>query len=51
MDQENTKLNYFLFEDIHLILLMNMLTSGQAQIWGENLRECETFPPKFLLQQ
>lgn len=30
---------------------MNVLISGQAQIWGENLRERETFPLKFLLQQ
>lgn len=28
-----------------------MLISGQAQIWVENLRACETFPLKFLLQQ
>lgn len=28
-----------------------MLITGEAQIWGENLRECETFPLKFLLQQ
>lgn len=28
-----------------------MNISGQAQIWGENWREYETFPPKFLLQQ